>query len=252
MEGKMKRVQTADLKSRSKTENRQSRWGNVFTLIELLVVIAIISILAAMLLPALSNAKATAKKIVCIGNHKQIGLAFNSYLNDYNQWWPFMAHPTTGQEQNGFWYACMIAPKYLPYRIIGGNPNYLSMTCPSQKTANIYTPYTVNGITYSYQGGLGQAASGQPGCKDTQIRQHSAFGVVVDSPDVQAPTGFFYKSSHFPKLKTSNIYTDPYNHFNGSNYLYADGHAAWMYWRDFRYRMVTLFDGGNDNYSLYP
>ena len=68
-----------------------------FTLIELLVVIAIIAILAAMLLPAVSRAKESARKISCLNQMRQLGLSLTMYVDDAHGHYPPRATATNNR-----------------------------------------------------------------------------------------------------------------------------------------------------------
>src|SRR5687767_13808544 len=75
-----------------KTNHRcRVRWGHkrtAFTLIEILVVISIITITAAILFPIFARARENARRSSCQSNLKQLGIAFEQYIQDYDERYP--------------------------------------------------------------------------------------------------------------------------------------------------------------------
>ncbi len=129
------------------------RHGNFFTLIELLVVIAIIAILASMLLPALSKARAAAQSISCVSNQKQMGLAGALYQGDFDEY--FL--PGFGSVKGGNTYFPDIL-MYAGYLNPGGFENVATFDndsgkifrCPSDGSGSFMWNWTKMKVSYSY------------------------------------------------------------------------------------------------------
>ena len=126
-----------------------------FTLVELLVVIGIIALLIAVLLPALSRARESARIIKCLSNLRMIAQASLQYsIDNKNCFLPCVIWKDFPDNQNGapadWWVHLLVHRKYLPRQEITSNASSPAvnsvLVCPSVQTDLITSNSTVDGI----------------------------------------------------------------------------------------------------------
>ncbi len=216
--------------------------NNKFTIIELFVVIAIISILAAMLLPALKKAKDHANSISCLSSEKQLTMCHFNYAIDYQEW--AMAAWDAGASQR--WYDVLMETEHIPLPTPDVIKPYPLMHCDSRNSA-YWNSSTSSGKTYyhfvNYSLNNLIVGGGAPWhVKISKIKKPEktvmfadASGCTDGTISFANPFGY-YKASYYLYCKTF-FNMVPYNgggypdgldlrHPPGANVSFYDGHAA--------------------------
>lgn len=209
-----------------------------FTLMELLVVIAMIAILAAVLLPALAKAKASAWRAQCASNLRQLGIATQLYWGDHDgNCFNYLYAPTNGGQT--YWFG-WIGPgpegqrpfdlsvgKLFPY-LDGSNVRL----CPALDSTKAQFKLKATNVVFSY-GYNNYLATGSslPSINCNRIKQPTEMALFADAAqvnDFQAP------ASHNNPMLEEWYYVDnsvdyPNGHFRHAqkaNVTFCDGHVA--------------------------
>jgi prepilin-type N-terminal cleavage/methylation domain-containing protein len=222
-----------------------------FTLVELLVVIAIISILAAMLMPVLSRAKESGRRIGCLNNLRQLGIAVKIYTSEYGDQYPHRAYqkrwPQQTYDNYGRNVQILLCPSDGPSPVTWetDSNNYPADAAPRS--------YLINGFNDYYSETFGIPASDWPALQDAMVTNAASLkeqsvrnpSETVLLGEKQTSAGDYYMDIFEPSTTTAGS-TVPGNDFagiaeqcrhdsrgpgtqtGGSNYTMADGSARFI------------------------
>ncbi|MBI4023434.1 MAG: prepilin-type N-terminal cleavage/methylation domain-containing protein [Verrucomicrobia bacterium] len=197
-----------------------SKKRTAFTLIELLLVVAIISLLAALLLPALKAAKESAHSAKCVSNLRQIGLGINLYADENDGLLPRHVGAGLGQ----IWHQRLSPYVNAPVTNIYTDLTTTVFTCPSHKEKQVNGAYGLRlsyGMVYAYL--------------DDKYR----LGFYDGTADYKVRLADFRRPAEAALLGENNNYYRflyhidtilyrQFRHKNGMNFLFADGHSRYM------------------------
>lgn len=213
-----------------------------FTLIELLVVIATIGILAAILFPVFARARENARRTSCLSNLKQIGLGMMQYTQDYDEYYPlawlgapanYSPLPIGMRKTNYFLNAYTVFTDRTTVTwmdiIYPYTKSIAVYECPSKNTTSIRIPsYGYNSAISNWQATKFFGGTGRNPISVSSVTR-SAEVIMLSDCNTQWSVDFGpsnYKA--WPDSSVADERTRVKLHFEGDNFVFADGHAKWM------------------------
>jgi prepilin-type N-terminal cleavage/methylation domain-containing protein/prepilin-type processing-associated H-X9-DG protein len=209
-----------------------------FTLVELLVVIAIIGILAGFLLPALNKGKMRAKRILCINNLSQIGVAFHTFANDHSGRFPMaistndggsMEYVESGYSSGPIFYTTFYHFQVLSNELV--SPRLL--VCPTDLRTAAINFQVLQNINLSYFVGVGS----------TFDKPES----VLAGDRNLGTTNAWYQPTILGLGSARTMWWNSEMHQYNGNILFADGHVD--QWNDSSFSFAG--DGTSGNQGLF-